>query len=466
MTVDRLREQLKARKLPTTGNKKLLATRLSAHLDQQVPRQQSARQREPPRQRGATDRSTKARRPRSTAARQRELSEEPAHRRGQRRKSRSRSRSPLSTRSRRSQRGDERRGTTVGRQRDLPRSSRSERRARERTPRASSPSDSSESSDNDSATEEEQTRPSSSEGDATAASRRTRRAHRQRTLRRASPKRRRHKPRWKRRRLYSSSSSSSSGTSTDTTYSSSSVSSSDSESSRNHRSKQTRSRKHTSRLSSRAKSKLKRLSVPCCPPLPTKYAARIVRGEYVSFDKLTISKRPRDGNKSSSKQTRRTVTGLSTWLEAWNRFAGVVIATKPRRALQLIKYQTLIVAAFQDYPAEACIEYDRRFRQLAAKDKSVPWDKYKEDVFVWCFSPKSSSSDLRQSFRFNKPTIMSRLGPPADTITHAGAEICIRFNTPRGCTKGEACKFKHICNKRGCGGDHSASKCPSKQPPT
>ena len=41
---------------------------------------------------------------------------------------------------------------------------------------------------------------------------------------------------------------------------------------------------------------------------------------------------------------------------------------------------------------------------------------------------------------------MSRLGPPADTITHA-AEICIRFNTPRGCTKGEACKFRHICNE-------------------
>ena len=38
----------------------------------------------------------------------------------------------------------------------------------------------------------------------------------------------------------------------------------------------------------------------------------------------------------------------------------------------MLKYQTLITVAFQDYPAEACIEYDRHFRQLAAKDKKVP----------------------------------------------------------------------------------------------
>ena len=114
------------------------------------------------------------------------------------------------------------------------------------------------------------------------------------------------------------------------------------------------------------------------------------------------------------------------------------MATKPAKALEIIQYQTLIVAAFQDYPAEACIQYDRRFRQLAAKDKSVPWDRYKEDIFVWCFCPKSIYTDSRQSFRY-KPAIMSHLGPPTDTITHAatGAEIGICFNTPRGCTKGK-----------------------------
>ena len=90
----------------------------------------------------------------------------------------------------------------------------------------------------------------------------------------------------------------------------------------------------------------------------------------------------------------------------------------------MIKYQTLITTAFQDYPAEACIEYDRRFRQLAAKDKKVPWDKYKEDIFVWCFSPKPTSTgwvnatETHNYLHYSKPAILSRLGPATDTVTH------------------------------------------------
>ena len=62
------------------------------------------------------------------------------------------------------------------------------------------------------------------------------------------------------------------------------------------------------------------------------------------------------------------MTGLASWLEAWNRFAGVIVATKPARALEMIKYQTLITTAFQDYPAEACIEYDRQWHSQNTAD--------------------------------------------------------------------------------------------------
>ena len=111
------------------------------------------------------------------------------------------------------------------------------------------------------------------------------------------------------------------------------------------------------------------------------------------------------------------------------------MATKPARALEMLRYQTLITTAFQDYPAEACIEYNCRFRQLAAKDKKLPWDKYKEDIFVWCFSPKPASARLgnatetRNYFLHSKPAILSRLAPATDTVTHTstGAKICIHF---------------------------------------
>ena len=130
MTVDHLREQLKARRLFTNGNKKTLATRLNAHLEQTAFL---------PCQRGEA--GTISRR---TAARQRELSKDQFYHRSQggpsREKSRSRSRSPISSR----------RARSTGRQRGRQGHSRSQRRSRRRTPSASSRS---ESSDNDAAEE-------------------------------------------------------------------------------------------------------------------------------------------------------------------------------------------------------------------------------------------------------------------------------------------------------------------------
>ena len=223
------------------------------------------------------------------------------------------------------------------------------------------------------------------------------------------------------------------------------------------------------------RTKLKKLSVSCYPPLPDRYAARIAKGEYLSFDKLLVRKG--ESSIRKPKQPEKRVTGLPSWLEAWNRYAGVVLVTHPSRALEMLQYQALMTAAFSEYPAEACLEYDCRFRQLAAKNKKLKWDRYKDDVFIWCFSPKPASAgsanhasawDTRHPFRPSRVNITSRLGPASESITHttAGTEICIRFNTPRGCAKGDTCKFKHTCNRRGCEGDHPASRCPTRPKPT
>ena len=73
----------------------------------------------------------------------------------------------------------------------------------------------------------------------------------------------------------------------------------------------TRRRGH---LPSRTKVKLKQLAVSCCPPLPDKYSIRIIRGEYVAFDKLTISEVHH--KKHPSKHSKKAVLGLTSWLEA------------------------------------------------------------------------------------------------------------------------------------------------------
>ena len=441
LTVDRLRRRLKAAKLSLSGNKKTLTDRLRAHLadvETQATPRRSTRRRAPDCQSDRARHRSHSRSPRETSA-DRQHDRDSSH-----------------SRQRDSQGSHTSRQTSrQSRQRDS-RSSRRHSRPRLHSHRVShsrsrSPSRSSTSSSDDEWCE------------------RAAKHHKHRSQRRTKHRHR------KRRRSRSSSSSTTSSSSSSTSDSSSD----DTSDNRNRRRRKKRKHNHSRlRLPSNTKGKLKKLAVSCCPPLQERYCARIARGEYVSFDKLLIPKGhryPPDSDKHKHKQPGNRVTGLATWLEAWNRFAGVVLVTHPKRALEMLKYQTLVSSAFQDYPPEACLEYDRCFRQLAAKDKNIKWDKYKEDIFIWCFSPKPASAgsgnqnawEPRSSFRHNR-TIMSRLGPPQDSSTHtpSGAEICIRFNTTRGCSKGETCKYTHVCSRKGCHGDHPAGKCPTKPKPT
>ena len=279
---------------------------------------------------------------------------------------------------------------------------------------------------------------------------------------------RRHARRRARRQRRPSTTGSSSGSSSDRSSSSRSTSCSSSNT-------DSRRRRHRRARRKRTSSTKQNNLVACGPPLSEKLTKKIKKGEYVPFDKLLLPPGhpyPPD-HKPRRKQPKRVVNSCSSWLEAWNRYAIVRIAAKPKIALQMVQYQTLMCMAFQKYPVEACVEYDRCFRLQASEDKQILWDKYKEDVFVWCFSPKpttgnpqgphASAGEPRDSFRHK--TILSRLGPAAEYVTHtaAGDEICLRFNLPRGCTKPPAtCKYKHICNRTNCGGNHPSCKCPRK----
>lgn len=504
LTVDQLRRQLKASKLLTTGNKKVLAERLTAHLHshqgsgramrssnrinstvQDDPTQGCQRnlgasgdhQRDMPSQRSGHQSGSQNRQ--HNDSHQRDSSQgclrDPSHQSQIRREDSSdhrRSRQQNSShRSRVPQR------ETRTNRRNYTRS-RSSRRSHSVSPGGSilgssghySPWRSlahlhAESADSSSSLEHH--------------SRRAPRQHRHRQRRSPQAYKQKKHHRRRARSPSSSSDSSTSSSTTDTSSTDSDASLCDRRRKHHRRSKRTHKRGRGV-LSSRVKAQMKKLAVSCCPPLPERYCARIAKGEYVSFNKLLVpkgDKYPSDSLQHKSKQPGKTVSGLGSWLEAWNRFAGVVLVTQPKRALEILKYQTLITTAFREYPAEACLEYDRCFRQQAAKNKRLKWDKYKDDIFIWCFSPKpasvgfvnhASAWDTRHPFRPYKTSIASRLGPAPDSSTHtaAGTEICIRFNTARGCAKGEACKFKHVCNRKGCEGDHAAPRCPSRPKPT
>ncbi|KAL5457463.1 hypothetical protein EMCRGX_G034726 [Ephydatia muelleri] len=80
--------------------------------------------------------------------------------------------------------------------------------------------------------------------------------------------------------------------------------------------------------------------------------------------------------------TKRQVSDLSSWMEAWNIFAATRIQVAPQTALELVKYQNIICQLFTAYSAAAALKYDKLFRQAVARDKlhTLRWDILKEDI--------------------------------------------------------------------------------------
>ena len=309
LTVDRLRRRLKAAKLSLSGNKKTLTD-----VEIQATPRRSTRPRAPDCQSDRARHSSHSGSPRETSA-DRQHDRDSSHSR--------QCDSQGSHTSRQTSRQSRQRDSRRSRHHSRPRLHSN----RVSHSRSRSPSRSSTSSSDDEWCE------------------RAAKHHKHRSQRRTK-----HRHRKRRRSRSSSSSTSSSSSST------SDSSSDDTSDSRNRRRRKKRKHNHSRlRLPSNTKDKLKKLAVSCCPPLQEWYCARIARGEYVSFDKLLIPKGhryPPDSHQHKHKQPGNRVTGLATWLEAWNRFAGVVLVTHPKRALEMLKYQTLISSAFQDYPPQ------------------------------------------------------------------------------------------------------------------
>ena len=127
-------------------------------------------------------------------------------------------------------------------------------------------------------------------------------------------------------------------------------------------------------------------------------------------------------------------------------------------ALELIKYQTIMVMLFTNHSPALCLEYESLFRQAAARDPTLHWDTIKEDIYAWaimqCHNTSTSQFQSSISTFCDRLPISARLQPPSAesgkstppraTYNAEGKEICKRYNAGR-CTRGEECIFTHIC---------------------
>ena len=269
-----------------------------------------------------------------------------------------------------------------------------------------------------------------------------------------------------------------------------------------------KNRRHRNHHSRRRKHRRRRELVSCIPPLSSRLRHKIIHGEYVNFDRLLLpSDVPPLASASRSgrrKHASRTVSDRASWQESWNQYIATRVAHDPALGLALVKYQAILGMLFNHHPPAACIAYDRLFRQGAARDPSVRWDRMNEEIFVWALTPSSQvqhpadpgpsySNSRPQHFRAPQPDrnpISARLGPapsgvprpyhpgadppaphaavrppytptePHVSHTPEGREICKRFNFGK-CVR-QDCRFAHCCWTPSCAGTHPGKGCPKR----
>ena len=121
-------------------------------------------------------------------------------------------------------------------------------------------------------------------------------------------------------------------------------------------------------------------------PLDRNLEDKILRGEYIDLAILLpdtvyqsqtpdIQLRLDDSSLGSPvtmvRKRKPVIDTFQKWLDTFTTFMLVIVATYPRRALELIKYQQIISRAVTKFKGLAWLAYDEQFRRRAAYDLSL-----------------------------------------------------------------------------------------------
>ena len=133
------------------------------------------------------------------------------------------------------------------------------------------------------------------------------------------------------------------------------------------------------------------------PPVPTKLAAKIQRGEFVEMTELLpefwSSQREDNHSKQEAKARRaRSVQNIFTWLQCYGLFVSVLGPQHPSRIPELMAYQATIVRASQDYAGLAWVRYDSAFRRQAALTGLTRWSAINPTLYTRCFPGSARTS--------------------------------------------------------------------------
>ena len=221
------------------------------------------------------------------------------------------------------------------------------------------------------------------------------------------------------------------------------------------------------------------LAASTLPPVPAQLHQQIVQGEYIDFSTLLAKTMFVDtmAQSSSSQQSGITkISSFATWMEAWNIYLSILLSSNPGRALELVGYQRLICSANQLLPLNAWLQYDSKFRTIAASNSYLRWDQCHPDL--WLEALALGNLDKQSSKRWPCPYCKATThfpencprSPFRDNLQSARTTnrrasippICGDFNNGN-CSR-RVCSFKHICLS--CKGNHPRVSCSNRRPPS
>jgi len=151
---------------------------------------------------------------------------------------------------------------------------------------------------------------------------------------------------------------------------------------------------------------------PALPSISPKIREKIIKGDFIDFSTLlpkamfslatessgyTFQLLDNGGELSLRPSAKpKRITSFSNW----NVYLAVCINHTPSRGPSLVAYQRIIASASSQQPLESWMNYDIRFRTLAAYDPSLRWDVCHGNLWLECFASPATPQVKRWPCRY------------------------------------------------------------------
>ena len=204
---------------------------------------------------------------------------------------------------------------------------------------------------------------------------------------------------------------------------------------------------------------------PGRPPIPAKVVTQILCNKFIEMSDLLPENLDLPQCESSSftieggaivpitrvaSKRKQEVMDILTWVECFASYITVLTTYIPNRSRDLLSYMALIIHMAKRYIGNCWLNYDRAFRLEAAASNIRDWSQLKPDLYSYHTSISSVERNHVVSSSDNGHEPRGR---------QSATEICRSWNSGSCVSLRDTCRFRHCCNRPGCGGPHRRINC-------